>query len=254
MELVQSLKNLGLNEKEAKVYIALLQTGKATAYTVAIRSGLKKPTTYVILDDLIDKGVVSKIPRAKTMQYVAIGPEELMAMVKSKIHTAEKEVLPELRALSRKKEYRVRASYYEGLESIREMYERFMKEAAGREYVAFYAHGRDSTAELEKFFDWLNEKHRRLDIQRRGITVHDKSIIDKYFQPETLKKNNIKIKALPVNKYDSNISIEIYKNIVQIFSHRHLQATVIDNPDVARTMRQIFELVWERDEIVKFKN
>ena len=83
MELIKSLKNLGLNEKEARVYVALLQLGKATAYSVAKHSGLKKPTTYVILDDLIDKGIVSKVPRAKIMQYTAISPEDLFSTYKS---------------------------------------------------------------------------------------------------------------------------------------------------------------------------
>ena len=31
MDLIKSLKNLGLNEKEARVYVALLQLGKASA-------------------------------------------------------------------------------------------------------------------------------------------------------------------------------------------------------------------------------
>jgi sugar-specific transcriptional regulator TrmB len=66
MDLIQSLKNLGLNEKEAKVYVALLQCPGATAYLIARHSGLKRPTTYVVLEDLIDKGVVTKIPRAKS--------------------------------------------------------------------------------------------------------------------------------------------------------------------------------------------
>ena len=51
-------------------------------------------------------------------------------------------------------------------------------------------------------------------------------------------------------KYSSNISIEVYKNFTQIISHRYLQGILIDNPDIARVMKQIFELVWERDDIV----
>jgi sugar-specific transcriptional regulator TrmB len=245
MELVQSLKNLGLNEKEAKVYVALLQTGKATAYSVAKHSGLKKPTTYVILEDLIDKGIVSKVPRVKTAQYVVISPEDLFSMVKGKLENAEKEALPELKALSRGKEYKVRSTYYEGLDGIKEMYDKFLKGAEGKEYVAFYAHERDASPELIKFFDEYNEKHRKMQIRRRGITVHDKTIIDKFLKPEVLRKYNMRIKSLPIEKYDSNISIEVFKNLTQIFSHRHLQATVIDNPDVAKAMKQIFELVWE---------
>jgi len=187
------------------------------------------------------------------MQYAVISPEELVAAVKSRIITAEKEALPELKALSRGKEYKVRAYYYEGIDGIREMYHKFLQNAAGKEYVAFYAHARDTGDALNEFFDEYNERHRKLGIRRRGITVYDPTIIDKYLRPAYAKKYGIKIKALPIDKYDSNISIEVRGNLTQIFSHRYLSATVIDNPDVARTLKQIFELVWRRDDIVKFR-
>ncbi len=248
MDLTASLQNLGLTEKEAKVYLALLQTGKSTAYSLALRSNLKKPTVYVILENLIIKGVVQKIPRTKKALYTAISPEELFDIAKNKMENA-KNALPELQALSRGKEYKVRASYYEGLPAIREMYNRLIKLMKGKEYVGFFAHAADAPTELIKYFDELNENHGKNHIKRRGITVNDPKSMGKYLEDETARRNNIKLKALPMEFYNSNISIEIYDNYTQIFSHRHMQATVIDNPDVANVMRQIFELIWERKDL-----
>ncbi len=249
MELIQSLKNLGLNEKEARVYIALLQTGQSTAYRVAKHSGLKKPTAYVILDDLIDKGIVSKVPRAKIMQYNAISPEDLFSTYKSRLANAETEALPELKALSRgRMKNKVKVSYYEGLEGIREMYNKLCKTMAGKEYTGFFAHEKDTPPELLKFFDELNEKIRKQNIRRRGITVKHKSL-KKYLNKDFQKKYQLNLRALPANVYDSNISIEIYKNYTQIFSHRYLQGILIDNPDIARTIKQIFEIVWKNDAV-----
>jgi len=244
MALIKSLKNLGLNEKEARVYVALLQLGKATAYSVAKHSGLKKPTTYVILDDMIDKGIVSKIPRAKTMQYTAISPEDFFSIQKNRLDTARKEALPELKALSRGRDYKVRARYYEGLAGIKEMYKEVYKLMPNKEYVGFYAHEKDAPPELVEFFKELNEKYRKLNIRRKVLTVRDPDILQKYLTKEMRKRYNVVAKSLPKDKYNSNISIEVFKNYTQIFSHRHLQAVVIDNPDIARVMKQIFNLVW----------
>ena len=61
MYLTPFLKNLGLNDKEANIYLALLQLGKSTATKIAKKSGLKRPTTYVIIEQLIDKGFVQKL-------------------------------------------------------------------------------------------------------------------------------------------------------------------------------------------------
>ena len=138
MDLIKALKNIGFNTKEAKVYLALLQLGQATAYAVSKRADIKKPTTYVVLEDLIDRGAVKKIPRTKKMQFVATSPEILFNTVKSRISTAETEAMPELKALSRGKEYKVRASYYEGLDGIKAMHNELFKFAKGKEYVAFY--------------------------------------------------------------------------------------------------------------------
>jgi len=253
MNLETSLQNIGLTEKEAKVYIALLQLGKTTAYAVAVRSNLKKPTVYVTLDNLVDKGAAQKIPRAKKALYVATSPEDLFDAAENRIENA-KSILPELKSLSRKgKVHKIETSYYEGMAGIREFYNKMVKEMKGREYVGFFAHGKDATPELMKYFDEVNEEHRKAGIKRRGITVHHPSV-SKYLDDEVCKKYNVKLKSLPVDLYNSNISIEIYKNKTAIFSHRYLQVTVIDNPDVANVMRQIFELVWERDDIVVKKH
>lgn len=245
MDLIESLTKIGLNEKQARVYIALLQTGKATAYSIAKHSTLKKPTTYVILDELIAKGIVKKVPQAKTMHYTAISPEDLFSSYKSRFDNARKEALPELKALSRGREHKVRASYYEGLNGIKEMYKRVYKTMPDKEYVGFFAHEADAPQELIKFFDELNEDYRKLNIRRRVITVDDPSIKEKYLTKDKRKRYGVKAKAISKSRYNSNISIEVFKNYTQIFSHRHLQAVVIDNPDVARVMKQIFNLVWE---------
>lgn len=248
MNLVETLTRIGLNEKQAQVYIALVQTGKATAYSVAKHSGLKKPTTYVILDELIAKGIVKKLPQAKTMHYTAISPEDLFSIYKSRIANAEKEALPELKALSRGKGYKVRATYYEGMEGIREMYKTFQKQIKKKKYVAFYAHERDASPVLLDFFKEMRDEFLKDNIYREGITVYDESI-KRFLDPKYMKTRNIKLKALPIDKYNSNISIEIAGNLTQIFSHKHLQGIILDNPDIAKVLKQIFKLLWNQDDL-----
>jgi sugar-specific transcriptional regulator TrmB len=71
MELLEPIRNMGLDEKEARIYLTLLQLKKATAYYVALKSGLKRTTTYATLDTLVDKGFVLKIPDEKKELYMA---------------------------------------------------------------------------------------------------------------------------------------------------------------------------------------
>ena len=248
MNLVEALKNLGLNEKEARIYLALLQLGKSTAYNIATRSGLKKPTTYVILQQLIEKGFVINVPRAKKQLFIAESPDECITIAKEKLKMTERE-LPELMAIKKKREQRFNVAYFEGLAGIREAHNKLIKimkakPEGKRRYIGFYAKTENLDSDFEKFSDELGKSYVKYNIKRRAITAYNNLIAQKYLS--AISKFGISdIKAVNEKKYSSYISIEAYDNFVQIISQRNLQAIVIEDRDVADAVRQIFEMAWE---------
>lgn len=249
MNLTEALKNLGLNEKEAKVYLALLQSGKTTAYNVAVRSGLKKPTTYVILDQLVEKGYAFKIPRAKKQMYAAESPDVVFALAKERL-LFTKDALPELMAIKKGEKDKVNVAYFEGVKGAEEMYGnllKVMKERPGkdRKVVGFYGKGDRVRPELEEFFFKVNDQIGQQDIDRRTLTVYHPNIIGKYLKEDLLDKWKLKTKALASEKYSSDISIEAYDNFVAILSQNSLQSILIEDADIAKAIKQIFEMVWE---------
>lgn len=52
------------------------------------------------------------------------------------------------------------------------------------------------------------------------------------------------MKIVPYEEYSANISIDIGDTFVRTLSFRDLQGVIMENADVARTMRQIFEMLW----------
>lgn len=241
MSIVEALQNIGLNEKEAMVYVALLQIGRGTAYSVAKHSGLKKPTTYVILEQLIKKGAANKIPRENILRYVAVNPEELFSVAETRVINA-KQALPELKALRKGKEYKVATTYYEGIDGIEEMYKKTLKTMRNKEIVGFYAGAKNNIPEMMGLWDdWTNKRAER-NINVRAITPEDAKTVE-------WVKNKIghllKIKFVPNEEYNSSVSIEVCDNFVQIISSQYLHGILIDNPDIADTVRQIFEMVWK---------
>src|SRR5687768_16575628 len=58
--LVDALISYGLNEYEAKAYLALLQYGPAVAGDISRRSGIPRPRVYDTLQRLIDASLVSE--------------------------------------------------------------------------------------------------------------------------------------------------------------------------------------------------
>src|SRR5579863_9759160 len=99
MDISEAIATLGLNEKQTAVYLALLQLGKGSAYSIADKSGQKRPTTYVILGELIEKGLAERVPRVRKQLYKAVSPEQAFIVLEEKLALA-KEKLPELLALT----------------------------------------------------------------------------------------------------------------------------------------------------------
>jgi sugar-specific transcriptional regulator TrmB len=247
MNMLESLSNIGLREKEGRVYLALLQLGKTTAYQIAVRSGLKKPTTYVVLEELAIKGFVNKIPRAKKFLYKAVSPDKCFALARERMESAE-QALPELMAAQKGKSEKVNVSYFEGLEGIKEMYgklEKRMKEKPvdKRKFQCLYSHSRDAASEYLEYRKELGNELRRLQIRREAVMTEDESV-KWYF--ENARNLGIEAKSLPKEIYDSNVSYEIYDRYVQIISHQYQQGTLIENEDVADSLKQIFKIVWQK--------
>ncbi len=242
MQPQEALQAIGLNEKESAVYMALLQLGKASAYSVALKSGLKKPTTYVVLDGLIRKGLVQKVPRAKKQQYVARSPEEAFAVAEEKLSLA-KQKLPELLAMAKGEAKKVTVAYFEGLNGIKQLMEYRIKEMAGKETVGFYATDFGAPQELRDYFTGWNEKNKRLKIPVRGIVPEHPSLAQ---YRATDAERGWQVKVVPHKEYSSEVAIDTIGDIVRIQDYKNLQGVVVENADVAKTVREIFEMLWQK--------
>lgn len=242
MDISDAIATLGLNDKQTAVYIALLQLGKGGAYVIADKSGLKRPTTYVILEELIQKGLAERIPRARKQQYRAISPEQAFTALEEKLALA-KEKLPELLAMTKGSDTKVSAVYFEGLKGIKQVMEYKQKENKGKEIVGFYATSHDLPKELTEYFAQWNQKNHKLGITMRGIAPDHESLAS--FRSLD-KEAGRTMKVVPFQEFSSEVAIDVSGDVVRIQDYKNLQGVAIENADVAKTMREIFEMVWKR--------
>ena len=99
--LLITLQNYGFSEKEAKVYLTVLELGTSIASTIARRSEVKRVTVYSILDDLKRKGIVHETSKDEVKFYSVISPDTLLKQLEQK-YEAFKEKVPELLAMGGK--------------------------------------------------------------------------------------------------------------------------------------------------------
>lgn len=242
MDISEALAILGLNEKQTAIYLALLQLGKGSAYSIADKSGQKRPTTYVILGELIEKGLAERVPRARKQVYRAVSPDQAFGALEEKLAQA-KEKLPELLAMTTGPDTKVSAVYFEGLKGIKQVMEYKQDEDRGKEVVGFYATSQNVPKELAEYFKEWNAKRQKKHITMRGIVPDHESL--KLFR-ESDARSGRTMKVVPYTEFSSEVAIDISERIVRIQDYKNLQGIAIENADVAKTMKEIFEMVWKR--------
>ncbi|MDD2935529.1 MAG: helix-turn-helix domain-containing protein [Candidatus Pacebacteria bacterium] len=134
METEKVLELIGLSDKEVRVYLALLELGNGTAPGVSVKSGIKRPTTYLILEELRKKGLVISIPRKLKTMYTAKSPEILLEEQKEKERLIS-EKMPELLAIYNSKKEKPKVKFYQGEKQIVDLYN---KEIFKSRMVDFY--------------------------------------------------------------------------------------------------------------------
>ncbi len=83
-DLAKSLQNLGLSENEAKVYLAGLALGPATAQHIAAKAIVTRPTTYIVIESLTKLGLMSSMQRGKKKLFAASKPSQLARILEQK--------------------------------------------------------------------------------------------------------------------------------------------------------------------------
>lgn len=240
--LIEPLKNLGLSEKEVLVYLALLQLGSATPYQIANKSGIKRPTAYVIAEDLVKKGLIVHVPGEEKKNYIAKSPETFIEEHEERLLAAKK-ILPELRSYQKGEIEKPSIMYFEGMEGMRQAYKYKEKELYNKEIVGFFASNEDAALEVNNFFLEWNEYKEKHNTKVRGITV-DTPLLRSFGKFIGEGKNIIKF--LPESLYSAKISIEACDDkFVRIFMYESVETLIIESPKVTRAVKEIFELVWK---------
>src|ERR1041385_3599766 len=127
--LARDLGKLGLSDKEALVYLASLELGPSPVQIISRKAEVNRATTYVMIEALLQKGLMSTFEKGKKVMYTAEKPERLHRIVHTERAAVDekeqvvKRLLPELEALSNAAGERPKVSFYEGIEGLEAMRE-----------------------------------------------------------------------------------------------------------------------------------
>lgn len=243
-ELARTLEQIGLTEKQALVYLALLSLESSTAYEIAQHCEVKRPTVYVILEELRQNGLVLKIPHAKKALFAARDIGEYLAEQRGKLNAVES-ILPRLYSLTVAGKPNV--YFFNGLRGFAEAMNYKYDSMKGKTYCSFYGNSADADEGVKQLYArWTPEA------VAQGISfklIFPKEQRENPNFPAVKKLSelpNITIRYLDEYTQASHLSIEVAESFVRIDDAKNITATIIDDPATASAMRQIFDIVWNK--------
>ena len=246
MNVADLIQNAGLTKGEAKVYISLVKIGMSTTGPIVEHSKVARSFIYIILQKLMEKGLVSQIMKEQTQYYQATEPQRLIDLIeKQQVTLSEKKeqlqkLLPSLMALHSEKPNSIATIYsgYKGVQTCFEKHEKILK--SGEEYVTFGVLA-DQTDTYHTYWKkhHLNRIKKNIKCRMLFNTDTDKLI---------LKNRNSYIgcesRYMPIDTR-TPAWIMVYSDICAIFLQSPAQFVIeIQNKEIAQTMQSYFEYFW----------
>lgn len=241
--LSQELKNLGLSDKEAKVYLAALELGSASIMEIAKQAHLNRPTTYVIMDALIKRGLASSFHKGKKRYFSAESPDRLLSLLRLKEKEAQeqerefKNILPELKKIYEMAGEAPKVRFFEGKKGIEAIQEDILRTKIDifREFT--------SLDDAYKYFPPTPADHRQKLAQRvkeaRMIYTSKKGPV---LSP---KQGPFKRRFVSPKQFPFTCDIAVYANKLALVAYKgNLVGVVVEEPTISQTMKRIFELAW----------
>lgn len=239
MEITQELQTLGLNQKEASVFLACLELGPSTISDIARRADIKRTTVYNLIDPLLQKNILSKIPHKKSVLYRAEPPRHILTQLEERRRKFE-HLLPQLESLYQSQGTKPRVQFHEGKEGIIKTYNEIFSTVH-----KIYAIG--SMKDICSVVDRSTIVNLFGLLRKNGGKIYellDNSEETKEYISADYHKGLGTNKILP-DDFEIAIDMMIYKDTVAFFSLKSLIVVVIKDAAIAKSQLQYFKFIWK---------
>ncbi|MDD4995369.1 MAG: helix-turn-helix domain-containing protein [Patescibacteria group bacterium] len=247
MKLEKTLNKLGLSDKEARVYLAALELGPEAVQEIAKKSGVNRATTYVMIESLIRRGLMSSYEQGKKRLFAPEEPNRLFNSLKSaeqeieERQSALKSIMPDLLAICAGAENKPRIRLFEGYEGIISIKQDIQE--SGTDYM-------DNILDMDEFkrifsgheFDEQNKKFFKSKLNYRCILTSGP------LEQEILEKFKVfsGIRFLERGKFFFPGEIGMYANKSAFLTYRGTMiGVIIESAEINQMLRAMFSMLWE---------
>ncbi|MEK7130840.1 MAG: helix-turn-helix domain-containing protein [Patescibacteria group bacterium] len=240
--LKEQLEKMGMAEKEAKVFLASLELGSSAVQEIAKKADINRATTYVIIEKLMKKGLMSSVEKGKKTYFQTEDPKRLLKLLEEQEEGLKrkeeefKKYLPELETLFNIAEEKPKVRFFEGKEGLVAIRDDYFK-AKNKELLGFFA--------LDEERNIFSAEERKEAVKERI----DKKIKFKIIYTDKEEKKDDPdftfSRFIPADKFPLSSSLIIYDDKVAAVSLKgKLVGVIIENKEITNTFKSIFELAW----------
>lgn len=242
------LRKIGLTEGEIRIYKALAFLGKSSTGGIMKKSGISSSKVYLILEKLIQKGLVSFIIENNVKKFQVTDPKSVLEYIDNKKTDLEKikkdfeKILPQINSVIGKHDNEY-AQVYRGFRGIKTVFNNSLEEMESGEEYRFFGVSEEEMNN-KRVLNFFQNHHRKRVLKK----IHVKGIVDTRLR-EFYEKRDVpgKFSSLRFHNLTMPIGMTISKNrIIMIIWGDEDIAYEIVSKRIAERYKTFFEDMWKK--------
>lgn len=252
MPIKSTLKELGLNDKEIEVYLALIKQGKTTPATLAKTTKINRATVYNIAKGLQSKGIIAEDLSGKTLYFTPLPLSSLEQIISRPIRELQekqsvvKKAMDELSLITANKEYpvpKIRFVEENQLENfLYENIEKWQKSIIATDKVWWGTQDYTFLENYEEFTDWYWRQPFAKEVKMYQVS-NESPIEEKMRKKHPLPERDIRFSQ------DLNFTSSIWvggEYLIMVVTKQHpFYLFEIHDATLAHNMREVFKKMWK---------
>lgn len=246
----QKLNLLGLTDKQAEIYLLLLKSGLSSPLELSRQTTINRTTIYRILEELQKLNLIEDVLDSRGTKIKAVKPENLSLLLTQKeaelnqLKTCLPDLISELSTIKNQPSASTQVVYFRGVNGLKQLLWNILK-AKGESIGYGYANWNASVG--QEFAEKLRAERVKRKIYDREIQNTDQAGTMSSWTKIKDYDQVYQARYLPRKIIDIKHDTYIYNDVFAFFHfyQGELFGIEIHNEEIAKTQKQIFEVLWK---------
>ena len=238
------LEQIGLNQTQAKAYVALISAGSLTPPQLSDKIQITRTNAYEVLKQLEEQTLAVKTGSGAKLTYRPENPSNLEKLMETRRNqvieheTRLRTFMPQLMTYFYTYSEQPGVRFYQGKAGLIQIYEDMLRT---RQTIYLIRSTADDRFLDLDFYNRFRKQRANLNIKTVAITPDVPNV---NHDPDVDQQNQFHRTWINPKLYTAPVEWDIYGNKVAILSFgEEAVGTIIESPQIAAAMRQIFTLM-----------